>query len=409
MRGVRRLLAAYGCAALATGLPWPLLLVLVWDRYGDGSHGAWVVGLAGAARMAPYVLLSWALGSLGDHVRRDRLVRATMLLRLACLTAAAVAVAGDRIGLGVVFASLAVLCGTPAYPAVAAALPELAGPQRAKATEALVTIEVSAWVVGPALGGLMLAQPLRPWTLAVAVALGGAGLALSTGISIPGPVERAPDAVAGMLRHVVGCRPALVALAVAGLLNLVDTVTGFALLPLSEDGWHRGDTTFGLATACLGFGALGAPLLARLATATVPRGLLVIGAAVALVAATPVPWPALPLLALVGATSVVVESLLTGTLQDAVPDRYRAGALGVADTVMVGACLVGSLAAPGLARYAGARPALVLVALAAVVPVLAVRLVAARRPTTPYDVAGEPPGARPDPRSAPTVGASRMG
>ena len=96
------------------------------------------------------------------------------------------------------------------------------------------------------------------------------------------------------------------ALAVAGLLNLVDTVTGFALLPLSEDGWHRGDTTFGLTTACLGFGRC-APPLARLATATVPRGLLVIGAAVALVAATPVPWPALPLLALVGATSVVAE------------------------------------------------------------------------------------------------------
>ena len=50
--GVRRPLAAYGCATLATGLPWPLLLVLVWDRYADGPQGAWAVGLAGAARMA---------------------------------------------------------------------------------------------------------------------------------------------------------------------------------------------------------------------------------------------------------------------------------------------------------------------------------------------------------------------
>jgi hypothetical protein len=54
---VGRLLMAYGCGALATGLPWPLLLVLVWDQYGAGPHGAWAVGLAGAARMAPYVLL----------------------------------------------------------------------------------------------------------------------------------------------------------------------------------------------------------------------------------------------------------------------------------------------------------------------------------------------------------------
>ena len=39
--------------------------------------------------------------------------------------------------------------------------------------------------------------------------------------------------------------------------------------------------------------------------------------ALLLVAASPVPWVALPALALAGATGVVVESLLTGRLQDA--------------------------------------------------------------------------------------------
>ena len=48
------------------------------------------------------------------------------------------------------------------------------------------------------------------------------------------------------------------------------TVTAFALLPLSEETWGRGDAGFGIATACLGFGALGAPLLGRLASAS-PR------------------------------------------------------------------------------------------------------------------------------------------
>lgn len=406
---VGRLLTAYACATVAVGLPWPLLLVLVWDRYGDGAHGAWVVGLAGAARMAPYVLCSWAVGNLGDHVRRDRLVRATMVLRLAFLLTAAVAVAGDQVGLGVVAAALAVLGGTPAYPAIAAALPALAGDRRARATELLVTIEVSSWVVGPALGGLLLAEELRPWTLPVAVALAGAGLALSTGSSIPGPVERAPDAVAGMLRAVARCRPALGALGIAGLLNLTITVTGVVLLPLSQDAWGRGDAGFGLATACLGFGALGAPALARLVTATTGRGLTAVAVAVALVAATPVPWPALPLLALAGAGAVVIESLLTGTLQDAVPDRYRAGALGLADTVMVGACLVGSLVAPALARYAGARPALLLVAVAAVLPVVARRMLPTAALPTAYDAAGERTPAGPDPRGAPAVGAARVG
>jgi MFS family permease len=408
-----RLLAAYACSSVAIGLPWPLLLVLVWDRYGDGPHGPLVVGLAGAARMAPYVLFSWAVGSLGDHVRRDRLVVATAALRLMFLLAAAVAVAGDRVGLGVLAAALAVLSGTPAYPTIAASLPALAGPHRARATELLVTIEVSAWVVGPAVGGLLLAQSLRPWTLVVAAALAALGLVFATGITIPGPVEKAPDALAGMLREVLRCRPALSALGLAGLLNVVVTVAGLALLPLSEDSWGRGDAGFGIATACLGFGALGAPVLARLAGsvggATTTRGLATIGVAVALVAATPLPWPALPMLALAGAAGVVVESLLTGTLQDAVPDRYRAGALGLADTVMVGACLVGSLVAPSLARYAGARPALLLVALAALLPVLAVRLLPYRRPRTPYDASSERTPAGPDPRGAPAVGAARVG
>ena len=166
--------------------------MLVWDRYRDGPHGALIVGLAGAARMAPYILLSWAVGSLGDHVRRDRLVQATSALRLAFLVAAAAAVAADRIGLGVIAAAVAVLCGTPTYPAIAAALPGLAGPHRARATELLVTIEVSAWVVGPALGGLLLAQSLRPWTLVVAAALAALGLFLSTGITIRARWRRLP-------------------------------------------------------------------------------------------------------------------------------------------------------------------------------------------------------------------------
>ncbi len=364
----RRLLTSYVFASLGTGLPWPLLLVLVWDQYGAGPHGVWVVGLAGAARMAPYVLFSWAVGSLGDHVRRDLLIRTTYALRFVCLGAAAVAVQADRVGLAVVAAALAVTVGTPTYPAIAASLPTVAGAQRARATEVLVTIEVSSWVVGPALGGLMLAPATRPMTLVAAAALAVVGWALILDVRIPGPAQRAPDAVAGMLRAVTGCPPAVRALAVAGSLNLALTAIGMALLPLSRVGWDSGDAGFGVATAFLGFGALGAPLLARLVTPTVPRGLAVVAGAVLVVAVSPVPWVALVPLALGGASAVVVESVLTGTLQEAVPDRYRAGALGVGDTVMVGACLVGSLLTPTCVAVIGARPTIALAALLAVAP-----------------------------------------
>jgi len=393
-RPVGRLLAAYACGSLAVGLPWPLLVVLVWDQ------GPLVVGLTGAARMAPYVLLSWAVGSIGDHVSRDRLVRATMAGRLLFLGVAAGALATDHVGVAVVAAALAVATGTPTYPAIAASLPALAGDDRARATELLVTIEVSAWVVGPALGGLLLAEPARPWTLAVSVALAALGLVLCTGIAIPGPVERAPDAVAGMLREVLTRRDALGALGMAGLLNLVVTMTGIALLPLCVESWGTGESGFGAATACLGFGALGAPLLSRAWHGL--GGPVTMGSALVVVAATPVPLPVLPVLAVAGAAGVLVESRATSTLQDAVPDHHRAGALGLMDTVMVGACLVGSLLAPLLVGLVGGRGVLIAAA-------VAVALTAVNRLRTPYDALDERQAARPDPRGAPAVGAARVG
>ena len=98
-----------------------------------------------------------------------------------------------------------------------------------------------------------------------------------------------------------------------------------------------------------------------------PRGLAALAAALLVVAVSPVPWVALVPLALGGATAVVVESLLTGRLQDAMPDHYRAGALGVADSVMVGACLVGSLVTPALVEAVGPRPTVLVGGAAALV------------------------------------------
>ena len=72
------------------------------------------------------------------------------------LTATAVAVVADRPWLAVVCCTLAVAIATPAYPAMVAAMPGIAGAQRRTATDLLVTVEVAAFVVGAALGGLLL-------------------------------------------------------------------------------------------------------------------------------------------------------------------------------------------------------------------------------------------------------------
>jgi hypothetical protein len=419
---VRRLLVSHALASVGMSLPWPLLLVLVWDRTGERPHGDLLLGLTAAARMLPYVLLSWATGMLADRFRRDRLVRVTLGARVVLLLAVAVAVAQGWLLLAVMAAALAIACGTPAYPALAAAMPGAAGPARRRATDLLVTIEVASFVVGPAVGGLLLAGPTRSWSPVIGVVLSLLALAAITGVVLPRPVVRpvvarptsvpresaqgasAPEtaaqrasAAAGAAQRAsaavgapskaafeaagTGIGAALRAsssagraIGVAGLLNAVNAVLLLTLLPVSAQLWHAGDSGYGLATGLFGFGAVGAPLLWRLGSSARSRarwGLLLLGGSLLVVPITPaVSWAALPL-TLAGAATVHVEGAVTEAIQDAVPDSQRAGALGLTDSVMVGAALAGSLVAPRLSSALGPREVLVFLAAASVATVAA--------------------------------------
>jgi len=354
---VRRLLVGHALASVAMSLPWPLLLVLVHARGGPDV----LVGLTAAARMLPYVLLSWAAGRLADRFRRDLVLRATLVSRFGCLVAVALALAGDHLPLAVVAASAAIACGTPAYPALAAAMPSVAGPRRRRATDLLVTVEVASFVVGPAVGGLLLVPAARASVPVVAVAGMAVALAVVTGVGLGRPT-RTVSGHQPRLPHrpsVVGC------LVVLAVLNAVAAALALTLLPLARDAWSSGDSGFGLATSLLGFGALAAPLLwwlGRSAAGRARYGLIFFACALVALPMLPELLWALPLLAAIGAASVHVESAVTEQIQDAVADGQRAGVLGVADSVMVGAALVGSLAAPWLGDLLGSTLLLVLLA-----------------------------------------------
>jgi hypothetical protein len=265
---------------------------------------------------------------------------------------------------------VAVACGTPAYPALAAAMPGLAGATRRRATDLLVTIEVAAFVVGPAIGGLMLVPAARGLVGPLAFAMTVAAWLLVIGVRVPRPSRLAGWAerrspLAAVRRSTATRRAVLM----AGALNAVDAALLIVLLPLAAGRWSGGETGYGPATAVLGFGALGAPLLWWLGRTAISRtrlGLLLLGASVALVPLAPaVGWALLPL-AVAGAATVHVEGALTETIQDGVPDAARAGVLGLTDSVMVGAAMIGSLLAPWLAATVGAPLLLVILAAATV-------------------------------------------
>ena len=360
MRPVHRLLVGHTLASMAMSLPWPLLLVLVFERHA----GDLALGLTGAARMLPYVALSWLTGTLADRFARDRILMLTLVTRLALLAALTVALAHGALVVAVVAAAGAVACGTPAYPALAAALPSASSRVR-RDTDLLVTVEVASFVVGPALGGLLLAPATRGYVGALALVGTAAALLVVRGVRLPAPtrgaVRPSARAVLGAARRVGAVRRAV---AVVALLNGVLAATGLALLSLADAAWGR--PGFGLATGVLGFGALAAPLLwwcGRSSASRTRLGLLAMAVALSAVPLAPEALWALPGLAVTGAAAVHVESAVTATIQDAVPDGLRAGTLGLTDSVMVAAALLGSLAAPFLVSALGPVPLVVLLGL----------------------------------------------
>jgi hypothetical protein len=414
----RRAILAHAIGALAVALPWPLLLVMVVAN----TDNPWLLGLAGSARMLPYVAVSWLTARLADAMRRDLIVRATLVARALLLTVTAVAVVTERPWVAVGCCTLAVAIATPAYPAMVAAMPGIAGAQRRSATDLLVTVEVSAFVVGAAAGGLLLhpvTRDLLPW---IPVAMTIVAMVLVLPVTMPAPVRRRgqgsrPSAYAALRRAPSAWR----AIAVMAAVNLGISLVALALLPMALDTWSSDAAGYGLATGVLGFAALGAPLLRRLGATPVVsmhRGLLLVALGIVLVVPAPsIEWALVPL-GIAGAAAVSVEAAATSVLQEGVSDEVRATVFGLNDSLIVGAALVGSLLAPVSVELVGGGPALA--ATAAGLALAAWWARASAAPTsglpsgisdqeTDDDAREDPQGGTPIPGRAPHVPAQRTG
>lgn len=376
-----RLLVSHALAATAMATPWPALLLATWAA----THSEVWLGVVGAARMAPYVALSWLAGALGDRVPRLRLFRLVTVARFPLLGACAVLLHSGHVATAVVVATLTVAAGTPAYPAVVAALPALAGARTRRLTELFVTAEVSAFVVGPAIGGLLLGVLDTSGTVLVAVALAGAAV-IALPAPLAGPAQAVARVSAPVSMHSLARSPGFrTALHLVVLVNAVEAAVGLCLVTLAHEAWHGDGRTYGIAAAALGLGALAAPAVALTARRPGPALLLTGGAVAAAATAPHLAWALLPL-ALVGAAGTQVECAATALLQTCVPDERRAFALGIADMSMVSAAFVAAGLAPALSAALG--PHMLLACLAAVT-VTGALLVSGRRAVT------APPAARP--------------
>jgi MFS family permease len=397
-RSFRLALTSYGLAAIAQGTGTVALAVALFAR----TQSTTWVAVAAATRLVPYVVVSPIAGLVADRLGHRRTLEVASVARV-------VLAAGLTIGIAVeappavlaLLALAATVAATPVYPALNAFVPAaVRSEDLAAANSLLCTVETMGWIIGPAIGGLLVA------TTSPAAAAGGAAAVLAIAvvelwrIPRPAPVaERAPagpvapptspspavaevDPIASPSAAPVA-RPRLVAelvdglaalrhtpSAVAALLlilaaNLIDGAGQVLLLVLSEDRLGLGEAGFGLLSAAMGAGALAAMLVNRRMAAG-PRPIAPLLASVAVAGLTfaalgvvEVAVVAVAILALSSGASVVTEVVSVTIIQRSVPVSHLARVFGMLDALVVSAILAGTVLAPVLDGLVGLRWAFV--------------------------------------------------
>lgn len=372
---VRRVELAWGAAITAE---WAYFVALGVFAYNAG--GASAVGLAGLIRLLPAALIAPSAASLGDRIRRERLLLgAAVLGTVALVGSAAAAFAGSESG---VFACAALfgISSTLIRPTLQALLPSLTRtPEELIASNAATsTVESIGTLVGPLVAGVLVEQATVGVAFAAAAAVLTFGVGLLLRVHADGPatgraasIESPTLAWRTVVQHPGA--PVVVVLMVAqafvrGCLNVLIVVAAFDLL----DG---GGGTVGLLTAATGAGGvIGAVVSSTYHGGRLARvfalSLFGWGVPIVLMAPRPEVVAAFVLLAIVGASNSVEDVSGFTLLQRAIRDDALSGVLGLIWGAAMGALALGSIATPILVRELGARTAFVLVGV--LLPVLTV-------------------------------------
>jgi len=400
-----RLLAGEFVSSIGDWLYLVAILILVYEV----SKDPLVLGIVGAARVLPYVVLSIPAGILADRYDRRLILlvtdvaRGTLMLVMAALVAAHAPVVTI-----VVLAVVATCFSTFFSPAIGAYLPSLVADeeQLGPANSAWSTLDNLAFVIGPAIaglliaaGGLALAFVLNAATFAViAVVLwrlpsprrgvigevreagaagevrepgeapaAAAGTAAATGTATPSTLTPASTPTPGRVDHKALRRVVVPVLGLA-LIDLVGSVAGGGLgvltVVIAVGSLGAGDAGTGFLNAGIGIGGLVGALLAGVfvlrpsLVGVLAGGSIVLAAGVAALGFAGSLPLAVGMIAVASAGALLVEVTSTTILQRAIPDEIRGRTLGVLATGSTLAFAAGSFALPVLAHAVGMGPVL---------------------------------------------------
>ena len=402
------------------------IFVVIYRETGDAA----LVGLFGAVRVIPYILLSVPAGLIADRFER-RLVllvsdiwRGSMMVILTILV-----VLNAPVVLVAAFAILATCGSAFFYPAMGAYMPSLVTDERqlGPANSAWSSLQNISFILGPAIGGLLLAFggvtaafvlnaltfiviAMILWTLpssARVVAASSAasesaettpgGPAHSEELALTETAAPDPDAnVAGTpaSKPHLARRPLLGLAIVQATAGFIDSGMQVLTVVIAINVLNAGEAANGYLNAAIGvgglFGALasgilvlrrqlGPPLL--IATVVFGFGLLLLGE-------VPVLVVALVALAIAYAGAIIIDVVQTTIFQRVVPDELRGRWTGAFMTLNTLLGAAGAIAMPILVVNVGAAPTLGTAALVMIVLTIGALVLigpAASRDPSPFE------------------------
>lgn len=382
-RALMRLLAGEFISSIGDWLYLVALLVVVYERSADPV----LLGIVGAARVLPYVVLSVPAGIAADRYDRRLVLLATDVARGAIMLGLAALVALDGPLWAIVALAVLATCFSSFFgPTIGAFLPTLVGDESrlGPANSAWASLDKLAFVIGPAIGGLIIASS----GLALAFLLNAASFAVvavvlwrlprrsaddptsapaapsASSVAKSGAAESGGGETAPRIGGAVALRP------IVGL-ALLDVAGSFAFgglsvltVVLAGSAFGTSDAATGYLNAAIGVGGVIGALIAgslvlrpRLAPLLV-GGAVTLGAGLAALGATDALLPALIAMTIASAGSLLVEVVDATIFQRVVPDELRGRALGAVATVATLAYAGGSFAIPVLASAVGTAPVL---------------------------------------------------
>ncbi len=349
---------------------WLYLVALLVVVYNSGASPV-VLGIVGAARIVPYILLSVPAGIVADRYDRRLILIVTDLARGAIMLALTALTLVDGPILLVVALSLVAACFSAFFsPAIGSLIPRLVTDERelGPANAAWSSLDNLAFIIGPAVAAILITVgsiPLAFFLNAVTFMVIAAvlwRLPADRGRTAPARKAGAGDATAPGLRE--SLRPVIRPLSGLGVINLFDGFVsgGLAVLTvvIAVEVLGAGDAGTGWLNAAIGLGGLigaviaGPMTLRRRLEIPLAVGGVTLGVGVILVGQSTVLLAAIAAMAVATAGMLLLEVVATTIFQRAVPDSIRGRTIGAMDTLTVSAYALGAFLAPILAAAVGA-------------------------------------------------------